>query len=254
MLIHQKGGSRENHYPPDPAKPLISIILVTLNAEAYLRTCLLSIINQQYTNIELLVFDGLSTDSTIEIIKEYDTQISYWQSSPDQGIYDAMNKAIQQSTGDWIYFIGADDKLLPGFTNMCEELTSKSNVYYGDMSYSGKVTSRKKYSGYRLSKETICHQAIFYPRAAFEYYSYDLHYPLAADWALNLRLWSDKRFKFVFFPHVIADFSLSGASSLNQDKNFLEDQTRLVKKYLGFVIYLRFCIKKLRTRYKYREY
>lgn len=249
MIKHQKGGSRKKHYPSDPAKPLISIIIVTLNAEAYLRTCLRSILNQRYKNIELLIFDGKSTDATLEIIKEHDDQISYWQSSADEGIYDAMNKAIQRATGDWIYFLGADDKLLPGFSDMCDAVTLQSCIYYGDMSYNGEVTSRKKYSAYRLSKETICHQAIFYPRSAFEYYSYDLQYPLVADWVLNLMLWSDRRFKFIFLTHVIADFSLTGASSLSKDENFIRDQAGLIKKHLGVIVYLRFYIKKLRTRY-----
>lgn len=253
MLTYPKGGSRKDHHPADPAKPLISIIIVTLNAEVYLRACLHSIIKQRYKNIELLIFDGLSTDATVDIIKEHDSHISYWQSRPDKGIYDAMNKAAKITKGEYVYFLGADDKLLPGFSDMCEALTHKSCVYYGDMSYNGEVTSRKKYSAYRLSKETICHQAIFYPRSVFEDYSYDLQYPLVADWVLNLMLWSDRRFKFMFLPHVIADFSLAGASSLSKDENFIKDQGGLVKKHLGPIIYIRFCLKKLKTRYSIRR-
>lgn len=229
--------------------PLISIIVVTLNAEACLRDCLDSIINQQYQDFELLVIDGLSTDSTVDIIRKYEKHITYWESNADRGIYDAMNKAVKISKGDYLYFLGADDKLLPGFAQMAAELTDPSFVYYGDMSYNGGATSRKKYSGYRLSKESICHQAIIYPRTVFEYYKYDLRYPLAADWVLNLQLWSDKRFKFKFFPYVIADFSLTGASSLKKDTVFIKDQVALIKKYLGFIVYLRFWIKRLRTGY-----
>ncbi len=248
MITYPTGGSREQHYPSDPAKPLVSIVIVTLNAEACLRTCLLSIINQQYKNIELLVFDGLSGDSTLKIIKEYDTHISYWQSSPDQGIYDAMNKAIQKASGDWIYFIGADDKLLKGFSQMCMRLVNPYSIYYGDMAYNGKATSRKEYTTYRLSKETICHQAILYPKKAFKKYNYNLRYPLAADWVLNIQLWSDKQFSFQFFPYVIADFSLAGASSSAIDVNFYLDQSKLIKRNLGFTTYVRFLVKKLRNK------
>ncbi|MGV3706977.1 MAG: glycosyltransferase family 2 protein [Arcticibacter sp.] len=235
------------------ATPLISIIVVTLNAESCLRNCLQSIIEQQDQNIELLIFDGLSTDSTVDIIKEYQEHITYWESAADKGIYDAMNKAVKISRGDYLYFLGADDQLLPGFSQMRAKLDSQFCIYYGDMSYDGEATSRKKYSAYRLSKESICHQAIIYSRTVFEYYDYNLRYPLAADWVLNFQLWSDKRFKFKFFPLVIANFSMSGASSLKRDENFVKDHGLLIRRYLGYVVYVRYCIKKLRSRARIKK-
>lgn len=110
MHTYNKGGAREVYFPADPEKPLISIIIVTLNAGDHLENCIRSVISQDYQNIELLIFDGGSTDSTIEIIKTYEKYISYWQSQADKGIYDAMNKAIKHSKGDWLYFLGADRK------------------------------------------------------------------------------------------------------------------------------------------------
>jgi len=110
------------------------------------------------------------------------------------------------------------------------------------------VTSRKKYNSYRIAKETICHQAIIYSRKAFDYYCYDLKYPIAADWALNLKLWGDKRFKFQFFPYIVANFSMSGTSSLKKDQVFLRDRPQLIKKSLGIWTYLRFLLKRVKNK------
>ncbi|HEY0669892.1 MAG TPA: glycosyltransferase, partial [Sphingobacteriaceae bacterium] len=155
-------------------------------------------------------------------------------------------KGITYTRGKWVYFLGADDRLLAGFAQLATKLENENTIYYGDMSYNGQVTSRKKYTAYRLSKETICHQAIIYPAKVFNYYSYNLNYPLVADWVLNLQLWGDKRFKFKFFPYVIADFSMAGASSTNKDLNFFRDRPGLIKKHLGLTIYLRFLLKQIK--------
>lgn len=250
MQISKTGGNREVHYPVDPQKPLISIIIVTLNAEDHLDNCIISILNQLYHNIEIIVFDGGSTDSTVSILEKYSQNITYWQSEPDKGIFDAMNKAIKKAKGEWLYFMGADDQLLEGFSLMTGKLKNSHTIYYGDMSYNGERTDRKKYTAYRLSKETICHQAIIYPSEVFKHYQYDLTYPLAADWALNLNLWADKQFNFKFYPLMIADFSLTGASSIQKDQRFLNDLPILIKEKLGWAVYLRFLLKQLKKGFK----
>jgi len=245
MLIHQQGGSRKDHYPSDPAKPLISIILVTLNAEAYLRTCLLSIINQQYRNIELLVFDGVSTDSTLEIIKEKDTHISYWQSSPDQGIYDAMNKGIQQATGDWIYFIGADDKLLDGFSELAAQLKNKNTLYYGMCEPLG-ILFTGKYSRYKLSKYGMNQQALLYPATTLKEKGYDTRYRVYADYAINIEIWGNNSIPKKYFPIVIAEYNMNGFSSYADDQLFKADKPSLVRQHLGWFTYIRYLYKRNR--------
>ncbi|WP_069660420.1 glycosyltransferase family 2 protein [Arcticibacter eurypsychrophilus] len=250
MQIFKTGGTREAHYPADPQKPLISIIIVTLNAEAQLENCISSILNQVYQNMEIIVFDGGSTDSTGSLLEKYSQNITYWQTEPDNGIYDAMNKAVQKAKGDWLYFIGADDQLLEGFSLMIGKLKDSRTIYYGDMSYNGERTDRKKYTAYRLSKETICHQAMIYPAQVFEQYQYDLTYPLAADWALNLNLWADKQFRFQFYSLMMANFSMTGASSIQKDHQFLIDLPVLIKEKLGWAVYLRYLLKQAKKRFR----
>jgi glycosyltransferase involved in cell wall biosynthesis len=95
----------------ESSNPLISIIVATYEAKNTLCRCLESIFNQNYSNVELIVIDGGSTDGTVEIIKSYSEKISYWISEPDTGIYNAWNKGLDHASGEWICFLGADDYL-----------------------------------------------------------------------------------------------------------------------------------------------
>lgn len=230
------------------SSPVVSIIIVTLNAEDYIERCLNSIANITWKDIEIVVFDGGSTDRTCEILNRYQKVISYWQSSPDSGIFDAMNKSIEKTNGSWLYFLGADDQLLEGFSDMVSRLSHHKTIYYGDISYDGVPTFRKKYSAYRLSKESICHQAIFYPREAFLYHRYNTKYKISADWDLNIRLWGDKRFKFQYLPILVANYSMNGVSSREKDCQLLNDLPQIIRENLGVWVKLRRLVKSLKVR------
>ena len=93
--------------------PLISIITVVKNNEKYLEETIQSIINQKFKNFEYIIIDGKSTDRTLEIIKKYNTEIDYWISEDDKGIYDAFNKGINIANGELIGFVNSDDVLTP---------------------------------------------------------------------------------------------------------------------------------------------
>ena len=89
----------------------ISIITATYNAELVFEDLVNSIIPQKTNDIEFIVIDGGSKDNTLNIMKKYNSNIDYWISEQDNGIYDAWNKGIRVSTGEWIMFLGADDIL-----------------------------------------------------------------------------------------------------------------------------------------------
>ena len=90
----------------------ISIITVSYNAAKTIEQTISSVVNQTYQDIEYIIIDGGSTDGTMDIIRKYEDRIAYWISEPDKGIYDAMNKGIDVATGDYVYFLGADDRLV----------------------------------------------------------------------------------------------------------------------------------------------
>lgn len=90
----------------------ITVITVVYNGIDYIEDTILSVINQDYSNIEYIIIDGKSDDGTMDIVEKYATKISYWVSESDNGIYDAMNKGIKVATGDWIIFMNCGDYFL----------------------------------------------------------------------------------------------------------------------------------------------
>ena len=94
-------------------EPLVSIITVTLNSEKYLEETLKSIKNQKNKDYEVIIVDGHSIDSTIQIIKKYEDLINFCLIEKDRGIYDAFNKGLKYANGKYIVFVNSDDVLTP---------------------------------------------------------------------------------------------------------------------------------------------
>ncbi|MDO8550052.1 MAG: glycosyltransferase, partial [Ignavibacteria bacterium] len=117
--------------------PTISIITVVRNNKEFVEDAIRSVITQLYPQIEYVVIDGGSTDSTLDIIKKYDKKISKWISEPDSGIYDALNKGIKLSTGDIIGFLHSDD--IFAADNVIEKIAGKFNLANVDAVYSDLV-------------------------------------------------------------------------------------------------------------------
>jgi glycosyltransferase involved in cell wall biosynthesis len=251
-LIYTEGGRRIKLAVTDDELPvpLISVITVAYNAAKHITICIESVKEQSFKNIEHIVIDGASTDGTLDILKAHDNDITYWRSEKDKGIYDAMNKAVKFARGQWFLFLGADDKLLPGFSEMAQLLTDPACIYYGDFVFETMRKAGGEFDAYRFSKACICHQNIYYPKLVFERYRYDEKYPINADYHLNLKLWADKAIRFEYHPIIIAMFSSAGVSSTKVDKAFEKDKKKNIRKYLGTLVYYRYLLKEFRKKVK----
>lgn len=221
-------------------QPLISIVTVVLNGASTIEKTFTSVFSQDFDNFEYIVVDGGSKDGTVEIIKRYESKIACWVSEPDNGLYDAMNKALALSKGKWIYFLGADDILYNVLGRVAEYLVDERTIYYGDVF---RPVAKRRYDGrfsaIKLSFRNICHQSIFYPRFAAERYSYDLTYPCLSDYEYNMRCYADAELNFIYIPLTIAIFNDSGGISQDrEDASFQADKMMLVKRYFPFYVFL----------------
>lgn len=204
--------------------PTVSIIVVTFNAASHIEHVIRSFVAQTYSEKELIIIDGGSTDETISIIKKFQHPEIKWISERDNGIYDAMNKGICLASGDWLYFMGADDY----FKNesvleavFCEDL-SEVDIVYGDV-YS--IQLKRNYDGptntEKLLFSNLCHQSIFYRKSVFERLgNYSLDFKLFSDWEFNLRCFLNPQIQTKYKDLVIAIYADSGASTVEKDLQF----------------------------------
>lgn len=94
--------------------PKISIVTPNKNGGQFLEQCMLSILNQEYPNLEYIVIDGGSSDNSIAIIRKYEKRLAFWSSEPDKSPADAVNKGFQHATGSIMAWLNSDDLLFPG--------------------------------------------------------------------------------------------------------------------------------------------
>lgn len=208
--------------------PKVSIIIVTYNAALTIQQAINSVSNQSYENKELIIIDGASTDETPQILQKYQSNIQFYLSEPDHGIYDAMNKGIRLATGEWVLFLGSDDLLADNILNRIFQsiIPSKIGMLYGKVCINGGERIQGKETSYQeLITNNTPHQGIFYRRSLLlELGGYQLKYPILADYDLNLRIFRSQTERVHYLDHVIADFSSKGVSNRTIDETFFSDK------------------------------
>ena len=208
--------------------PLLSIITPAHNAEVHLEASIKSVLTQKNRTIEYLIIDGASTDDTLAIIKKYETQIDYWISEPDKGIYDAMNKGIQASRGEWLYFLGADDRLVADVLTKIYTHLKLSNqlLVYGytyDVRAKRNVGKAHDIISLSLPGQRLPHQACFYHRSLFQHLGdYNQAYALCADHVFNLNCVAAFADKIKFLPLKICNYGGNGISYNRIDRNYYQ--------------------------------
>jgi putative colanic acid biosynthesis glycosyltransferase len=200
-------------------KPEISIILPVWNAQSTLEQTLQSILNQTDVSFELIVLDNESTDGSREIIQSFQPQIHHFISGKDRGVYDAMNRGIQQATGKWLYFIGADDYLASddSLKNVLAYAEEDADLLIGEIEYAGGAASNTRthypprFDKGLVWRNVVHHQACLYRSRCFEEYRYPIRFGILGDYHLNLWLWNTGS-KAALAPTLLAVCGADGIS------------------------------------------
>jgi glycosyltransferase involved in cell wall biosynthesis len=228
--------------------PLISVITPTFNSGAKIAVTVASVLLQKKGLYEFLVIDGGSTDGTLVHLRAQGLALRY-VSEPDEGIYDAMNKGIRLSSGKFLYFLGAGDRLLPEVLEaVAAEIrklpdqgqTSRPTLLYGNVDWSHYSRPYDgRFTRFKLLRRNICHQAIFYQRAVFERLGYyNTKYWSLADWEFNIRCFNDRGVRKRYIPLRIAEYEGGGKSVTAPDPAFDAELSRLTGQQYGVGIAL----------------
>lgn len=239
-----------------------SIVTITYNAASVLAPTLDSVLMQNYPHVEHIIIDGASTDDTVAIAKAYQQRsdeaenehIVRIQSEPDDGLYDAMNKGLQQATGDYIVFLNAGDRfpkadtldkvvlaavvgdgeehpaVLYGDTDIIDE---KGNfLYHRRLSPSERLTWRSFRYGM-----LVCHQA-FYARldiARLLLFDTSYRYSADVDWCIRVMKEGERRHLLLRNIHaVVADYVQEGQTTLHH-KESLRERFNVMCKHYGLI-------------------
>lgn len=191
-----------------------------------------------------MVVDGGSTDGTVDVLRQINDLKIVIDSRPDSGVYDAFNRAVFLSSGDFILFLGADDILIVDIQQIAKRLVDSNIVYYGDVYMPMRhVLFGGEFSLLRLAKENICQQAIFYPKIIFSRYLFDLKFPLWADYDLNIKCMCDPCLSFCYVPVLVSVFNdFEGLTAFKVDNVFLNNRLEIVKSHFPFHVRVKFYI------------
>lgn len=215
----------------------LSIITVNLNNKDGLRRTIESVVNQTFTDYEYLVIDGASTDGSVDVIREYETRITYWVSEPDKGIYNAMNKGILLAKGEYCLFLNSGDWFLKK-----DLLKIVFDIYYEEDIISCHLEHEKNFTNRGLIQKKE-NELIYFS----DFFRASLPHPstfIKRNLLINLGMY-DEQFKFVsdwiFFISAIINhhatycfrnIELTGREENGKTSIFMKDMLNERKIYL----------------------
>lgn len=206
----------------------VSIVTVTYNVSKDIIPTLESVRKIKTPEIEYIIIDGGSTDDTLSIIKQYEDIVDVLISEPDKGIYDAMNKGVNNASGKYVININAGDAIYSIPLKYLRELTPE---YCG---VCGKVVDQNGnydiplFNAMMKVGNQIPHQGMFYRIS--DVIPYDLNYRIFADYDLNLKLYKQGK-KIKLIDNLIALHSLDGISV---NPKYKKERIEILRKHFGW--------------------
>jgi len=165
----------------DKSWPKITIVTPSFNQGAYLEQTVLSVLNQEYPNLEYIIMDGGSTDDSLKIIRRYEQYLSYWDSNPDGGQSAALAAGFRRATGEILAWINSDDVYLPGVLQRVGQLfrsDEQIDICYGNMNLLDK-------HGCIVAERRVVDYSTTLLRLGFRYGGLGIYQP-ASFWRRNL--------------------------------------------------------------------
>jgi glycosyltransferase involved in cell wall biosynthesis len=210
--------------------PLVSIITVVFRARQNLPELLESVFRLKEETTELIVVDGGSEDGTCDLLRQYNSQIDYWVSEPDRGIYDAMNKGIALARGIYIFHLNAGDRLLSvPVRELTVAIGNGIDIAAFRVSIDGKYEFRPARGIALRLNNTIHHQGTFFRRQAFP--PYDTRYRVFADFDVNQRM-ARQGARIQIFDQVVALHASGGISDIATGAT-ISEFFQVIKKNYG---------------------
>lgn len=241
--------------------PLISIITVVYNGAKTIEQTIQSVLDLTYKNIEYIIIDGGSTDSTIELIRKYEDRISFWISEKDKGLYDAMNKGIGYANGELIGMINSDDWYEANAVDLIVDAYRKNpgkKIFHGDR-YDVYETGERKVRKFNHSEfkfkyysMTYNHPSMFVHRDIYDKRVYNSGLRAYSDYEFVLAQFLESQEVFLYLPICYVNYRLDGISAQMSIRKNLEEGY-LARKNAGmniirnvFSYALRWAIKRMK--------
>jgi len=202
----------------------VSIITATLNSELFIEQNILSILSQSYKDIEHIVIDGLSSDSTLDILNKYSDSLIFISES-DNGIYDAFNKGLSIATGDIVAFLGSDDFFISSdaVSSIVKRFSHKSiSAVFSDIDIIDRVDSKvvRSWKSSSFKKHSLIlgwmppHPTLFVRRDIYNKIgSFNTAFLISSDYLSIFKMFSLPGFKSVYIPNVYINMRIGGVSS-----------------------------------------